>query len=163
MNYYKELLKLKDIHGQEVYLYSTIDINHNDIFGLANVVDEFKSSLSDYQKWALHFNKEDAKAMAEALLDRIKELEKSDNKNDDDKAIDLEKRYNELSIRVSRSFDIIVSLEKRIESLELALRSLSAHPDDKNNDREYIEKMKAVAKRYEDMYHRYFNLLYGEK
>jgi len=139
MNYYKELLKLKDIHGQEVYLYSTIDINHNDIFGLANVVDEFKSSLSDYQKWALHFNKEDAKAMAEALLDRIKELEKTDNKNDvDDKVIDLEKKYNELNIRVSRSSDIIVRLDKRIESLELALRSLSSHPNKENNGRTWI-------------------------
>ena len=131
MHYYKEILKLKDIHGQEVYLYSTIDSNHNDIFGLANVVDEFKSSLNDYQKWAIHFNKENAKVIAKSLLDRIKELEKSDNKNDDDKAIDLEKRYNELSIRVSRSFDIIVSLEKRIESLELALRSLSSHNNKK--------------------------------
>ena len=147
MHYYKEILKLKDIHGQEVYLYSTIDSNHNDIFGLANVVDEFKSSLNDYQKWAIHFNKENAKVIAKSLLDRIKELEKSDNKNDDDKAIDLEKRYNELSIRVSRSFDIIVSLEKRIESLELALRSLSAHPDDKNNDREYKVKWRENKKK----------------
>ena len=136
MNYYKELLKLKDIHGQEIYLYSTIDINHNDMFGLANIVDEFKSSLSDYQKWALHFNKENAKAMAEALLDRIKELEKPDNKNDvDDEVIDLEKKYNELSIRVSRSFDIIVSLEKRIESLEYALHCLTLHPDKENDYR----------------------------
>ena len=143
--HYKEILKLKDIHGQEVYLYSTIDINHNDIFGLANVVDEFKSSLSDYQKWALHFNKEDAKAMAEALLDRIKELEKPEK------------------TQTLTGDEIIQDLEKRIEWLELALRSLSSHPDDKNNDREYIEKMKAVAKGYEDMYHRYFNLLYGQK
>lgn len=107
MNYYKELLKLKDIHGQEVYLYSTIDINYNDIFGLANVVDEFKSSLSDYQKWALHFNKEDAKAMAEALLDRIKELEKTEQK------------------QTLTGDEIIRDLEKRIESLELALRSFT--------------------------------------
>ena len=186
MNYYKELLKLKDIHGQEVYLYSTIDINHNDIFGLANVVDEFKSSLSDYQKWALHFNKEDAKAMAEALLDRIKELEKTEKTQtltSDEIIDDLEKKYNELSIRVSRSFDIIVSLEKRIESLELALRSLSSHNNKKimtekeigiiplflrlcvrrinmssrhlsNKD---IEKMKALAKGYEDMFDRHIH------
>ena len=151
MNYYKELLKLKDIHGQEVYLYSTTGIL-------------FKSSLDDYQKWAIHFTKDDVVGMPEALLDRIEELEKPDNKNDvDDKVIDLEKKYNELNIRVSRSSDIIVRLDKRIESLELALRSLSVHLDDKNNDREYIEKMKAVAKGYEDMYYRYFNLLYGEK
>ena len=120
MNYYKELLKLKDIHGQEVYLYSTIDINHNDIFGLANVVDEFKSSLSDYQKWALHFNKEDAKAMAEALLDRIKELEKTEQK------------------QTLTGDEIIRDLEKRIESLELALRSLSLHPNKENNGRTWI-------------------------
>jgi excinuclease UvrABC nuclease subunit len=120
MNYYKELLKLKDIHGQEVYLYSTIDINHNDIFGLANVVDEFKSSLSDYQKWALHFNKEDAKAMAEALLDRIKELEKTEQK------------------QTLTGDEIIRDLEKRIESLELALRSLSSHPNKENNGRTWI-------------------------
>ena len=120
MNYYKELLKLKDIHGQEIYLYSTIDINHNDIFGLANVVDEFKSSLSDYQKWALHFNKEDAKAMAEALLDRIKELEKTEQK------------------QTLTGDEIIRDLEKRIESLELALRSLSSHPNKENNGRTWI-------------------------
>ena len=120
MNYYKELLKLKDIHGQEVYLYSTIDINHNDIFGLTNVVDEFKSSLSDYQKWALHFNKEDAKAMAEALLDRIKELEKTEQK------------------QTLTGDEIIRDLEKRIESLELALRSLSSHPNKENNGRTWI-------------------------
>ena len=118
MNDYKEILKLKDIHGQEVYLYSTIDINHNDIFGLANVVDEFKSSLSDYQKWALHFNKEDAKAMAEALLDRIKELEKPEK------------------TQTLTGDEIIQDLEKRIEWLELALRSLSSHNNKKNNDRE---------------------------
>ena len=121
MKYYKELLKLKDIHGQEVYLYSTTGIL-------------FKSSLDDYQKWAIHFTKDDVVGMPEALLDRIEELEKPDNKNDvDDKVIDLEKKYNELNIRVSRSSEIIVRLDKRIESLELALRSLSSHPDYKNN------------------------------
>ena len=154
--HYKEILKLKDTHEREVTFYSTVDINLKSIIGIS--IKE-----ANGQVCGCHFSIEDTKTIIKAITERLEELEKLDNKNDDEEALDLEKKYNELSIRVSRSFDIIVSLEKRIESLELALRSLSVHLDDKNKDREYIEKMKAVAKGYEDMYHRYFNLLYGQK
>ena len=159
--HYKEILKLKDIHEKEVNFYSTVDINLKNIIGIS--IKEPNIYQGEHV-CGFHFSIEDTKTIIKAITKRLEELEKPDNKNDvDDKVIDLEKKYNELNIRVSRSSDIIVRLDKRIESLELALRSLSVHLDDKNNDREYIEKMKAVAKGYEDMYHRYFNLLYGEK
>ena len=159
--HYKEILKLEDIHEKEVNFYSTVDIDLKSIIGIS--IKEPNIYQGEHICGS-HFSIEDTKAIIKALSERLEELEKPDNKNDDDdEAIDLEKKYNELSIRVSRSFDIIVSLEKRIESLELALRSLSSHLDDKNKDREYIEKMKAVSKGYEDMYHKYFNLLYGQK
>ena len=158
--HYKEILKLKDTHEREVNFYSTVDIDLKNIIGIS--IKESNIYQGEHV-CGCHFSIEDTKTIIKAITERLEELEKLDNKNDDEEALDLEKKYNELSIRVSRSFDIIVSLEKRIESLELALRSLSVHLDDKNKDREYIEKMKAVSKGYEDMYHKYFNLLYGQK
>ena len=161
--HYKEILKLKDTHEREVNFYSTVDTNLKNIIGIS--ITEPNIYQGEHV-CGCHFSIEDTKTIMKTISERLEELEKTEQRQTltrDEIIEDLEKKYNELSIRVSRSFDIIVSLEKRIESLELALRSLSAHPDDKNNDREYIEKMKAVAKGYEDMYHRYFNLLYGQK
>ena len=133
--HYKQILKLKDIHGQEVNFYSTVDIDLKNIIGIS--IKEPNIYQGEHV-CGCHFSIEDTKAIIKAITERLDELEKPDNKNDDEEALDLEKKYNELSIRVSRSFDIIVSLEKRIESLELALRSLSSHPNKENNGRTWI-------------------------
>ena len=140
--HYKEILKLKDIHEKEVNFYSTVDINLKNIIGIS--IKEPNIYQGEHVCGS-HFSIEDTKAIIKVIAERLEELEKTEQ------------------TQTLTGDEIIRDLEKRIESLELALRSLSSHPDDKNNDREYIEKMKAVAKRYEDMYHRYFNLLYGEK
>ena len=132
--HYKEILRLKDIHEKEVNFYSTVDINLKNIIGISITEPNIFDGV--YNNYTVHFSKEDTKTIIKAITERLDELEKPDNKNDvDDEVIDLEKKYNELSIRVSRSFDIIVSLEKRICELEYALRSLPTHLDNKNNDR----------------------------
>lgn len=133
--HYKQILKLKDIHEKEVNFYSTVDTNLKNIIGIS--ITEPNIYQGEHV-CGCHFSIEDTKAIIKAITERLDELEKPDNKNDDEEALDLEKKYNELSIRVSRSFDIIVSLEKRIESLELALRSLSSHPNKENNGRTWI-------------------------
>ncbi len=140
--HYKEILKLKDIHEKEVNFYSTVDINLKNIIGIS--IKEPNIYQGEHV-CGFHFSIEDTKAIIKVIAERLEELEKTEQ------------------TQTLTGDEIIRDLEKRIESLELALRSLSSHPDDKNNDREYIEKMKAVAKGYEDMYHRYFNLLYGQK
>ena len=131
--HYKEILKIKDIHEKEVNFYSTVDIDLKNIIGISIAQPNI---YQGEQVCRSYFSKEDTKTIIKAITERLDELEKPDNKNDvDDEVIDLEKKYNELSIRVSRSFDIIVSLEKRICELEYALRSLPTHLDNKNNDR----------------------------
>ena len=140
--HYKEILKLEDIHEKEVNFYSTVDINLKNIIGIS--IKEPNIYQGEHVCGS-HFSIEDTKAIIKVIAERLEELEKTEQ------------------TQTLTGDEIIRDLEKRIESLELALRSLSSHPDDKNNDREYIEKMKAVAKGYEDMYHRYFNLLYGQK
>ena len=140
--HYKEILKLKDTHEREVNFYSTVDIDLKNII----VISIKESNIYQGEHvCGCHFSIEDTKTIIKAITERLEELEKPEK------------------TQTLTGDEIIQDLEKRIESLELALRSLSSHLDDKNNDREYIEKMKAVAKGYEDMYHRYFNLLYGEK
>ena len=141
--HYKEILKLEDIHEKEVNFYSTVDIDLKRIIGISITEPNIFDGV--YNNYTVHFSKEDTKTIIKAITERLEELEKPEK------------------TQTLTGDEIIQDLEKRIESLELALRSLSSHPDDKNNDREYIEKMKAVAKGYEDMYHRYFNLLYGQK
>ena len=140
--HYKEILKLEDIHEKEVNFYSTVDINLKNIIGIS--IKEPNIYQGEHVCGS-HFSIEDTKAIIKVIAERLEELEKTEQ------------------TQTLTGDEIIRDLEKRIESLELALRSLSSHPDDKNNDREYIEKMKAVAKGYEDMYYRYFNLLYGQK
>ena len=141
--HYKEILKLKDIHEKEVNFYSTVDIDLKRIIGIS--ITEPNICDGVYNNYTFHFSKEDTKTIIKAITERLEELEKTEQ------------------TQTLTGDEIIRDLDKRIESLELALHSLSVHLDDKNNDREYIEKMKAVAKGYEDMYHRYFNLLYGQK
>ena len=134
--HYKEILKLKDTHEREVNFYSTVDIDLKNIIGIS--IKESNIYQGEHV-CGCHFSIEDAKAIIKAIAKRLEELEKAEQRQTltrDEIIEDLEKKYNELSIRVSRSFDIIVSLEKRIESLELALRSLSSHNNKKNNDRE---------------------------
>lgn len=140
--HYKQILKLKDIHEKEVNFYSTVDTNLKNIIGIS--ITEPNIYQGEHV-CGCHFSIEDTKTIMKTISERLEELEKTEK------------------TQTLTDDEIIRDLEKRIESLELALRSLSSHPDDKNNDREYIEKMKAVAKGYEDMYHRYFNLLYGQK
>ena len=138
--HYKEILRLKDIHEKEVNFYSTVDINLKNIIGISITEPNIFDGV--YNNYTVHFSKEDTKTIIKAITERLEELEKPEQ------------------TRTLIGDEIIRDLEKRIESIESTLSSLSSHLDDKNNDREYIEKMKAVAKRYEDMYHRYFNLLY---
>jgi hypothetical protein len=141
--HYKEILRLKDIHEKEVNFYSTVDINLKNIIGISITEPNIFDGV--YNNYTVHFSKEDTKTIIKAITERLEELEKPEQ------------------TRTLIGDEIIRDLEKRIESIESTLSSLSSHLDDKNNDREYIEKMKALAKGYEDMYHRYFNLLYGEK
>ena len=141
--HYKEILKLKDIHEKEVNFYSTVDIDLKRIIGISITEPNIFDGV--YNNYTVHFSKEDTKTIIKAITERLEELEKTEQ------------------TQTLTGDEIIRDLDKRIESLELALHSLSVHLDNKNNDREYIEKMKAVAKGYEDMYHRYFNLLYGQK
>ncbi len=134
--HYKEILKLKDTHEREVNFYSTVDIDLKNIIGIS--IKESNIYQGEHV-CGCHFSIEDTKTIIKAITERLEELEKpkqTQTLTRDEIIEDLEKKYNELSIRVSRSFDIIVSLEKRIESLELALRSLSSHNNKKNNDRE---------------------------
>ena len=94
---YKEITKLKDIHGKEVIFYSTVDIDLKNIIGIS-IID----------RPAIHFSKEDTKTIIKAISERLEKLEKTEQ------------------TQTLTGDEIIRDLEKRIESLELALRSLSA-------------------------------------
>ena len=110
--HYKEILKLKDIHEKEVNFYSTVDINLKNIIGISISQD---TACSGDVYASCYFSKEDTKTIIKAITERLDELEKPEQR------------------QTLTSDEIIRDLEKRIESLELALRSLSAHPDIETN------------------------------
>ncbi len=112
--HYKEILKLKDIHGQEVTFYSTVDINLKSIIGIS--IKEPNIYQGEHICGS-HFSIEDAKAIIKAIAKRLEELEKAEQRQ-----------------TLTRD-EIIEDLEKRIESLEDTLRYLTWHPDEENNYR----------------------------
>ena len=115
--HYKEILKLKDIHEKEVNFYSTVDINLKNIIGIS--IKEPNIYQGEHV-CGCHFSIEDTKTIIKAITERLEELEKP-------------KQTQTLT-----GDEIIRDLEKRIESLELALRSLSSHPNKENNGRTWI-------------------------
>jgi hypothetical protein len=115
--HYKEILKLKDIHEKEVNFYSTVDINLKNIIGIS--IKEPNIYQGEHV-CGCHFSIEDTKTIIKAITERLEELEKP-------------KQTQTLT-----GDEIIRDLEKRIESLELALRSLSLHPNKENNGRTWI-------------------------
>ena len=116
--HYKEILKLKDIHEKEVNFYSTVDIDLKRIIGISITEPNIFDGV--YNNYTVHFSKEDTKTIIKAITERLEELEKP-------------KQTQTLT-----GDEIIRDLEKRIESLELALRSLSSHPNKENNGRTWI-------------------------
>ena len=110
---YKEITKTKDIHRNEVVFYSTIDINQEPIIGISIAgYTIYNDNISSY---ACHFSKKEIKRIIKAIAERLEELEKTEQR------------------QTITNDDKIRNLEKRIESLEYALSSLSSHPDNKNN------------------------------
>ena len=116
--HYKEILRLKDIHEKEVNFYSTVDINLKNIIGISITEPNIFDGV--YNNYTVHFSKEDTKTIIKAITERLEELEKPEQ------------------TRTLIGDEIIRDLEKRIESLELALRSLSSHPNKENNGRTWI-------------------------
>jgi len=115
--HYKEILKLEDIHEKEVNFYSTVDIDLKSIIGIS--IKEPNIYQGEHV-CGCHFSIEDTKTIIKAITERLEELEKP-------------KQTQTLT-----GDEIIRDLEKRIESLELALRSLSLHPNKENNGRTWI-------------------------
>ena len=115
--HYKEILKLEDIHEKEVNFYSTVDIDLKSIIGIS--IKEPNIYQGEHV-CGCHFSIEDTKTIIKAITERLEELEKP-------------KQTQTLT-----GDEIIRDLEKRIESLELALRSLSSHPNKENNGRTWI-------------------------
>ena len=115
--HYKQILKLKDIHGQEVNFYSTVDTNLKNIIGIS--ITEPNIYQGEHV-CGCHFSIEDTKTIMKTISERLEELEKTEQRQ-----------------TLTRD-EIIEDLEKRIKSLELALRSLSSHPNKENNGRTWI-------------------------
>jgi hypothetical protein len=115
--HYKEILKLKDIHEKEVNFYSTVDINLKNIIGIS--IKEPNIYQGEHV-CGFHFSIEDTKTIIKAIAKRLEELEKAEQRQ-----------------TLTRD-EIIEDLEKRIKSLELALRSLSSHPDIEINGDIYL-------------------------
>ena len=113
----KEILKTETGYGWELVLYHFIATNTNnkeDVFGIYATTKEGDS------KSVIEFNKKAAKAIIKAIAERLEELEKAEQRQ-----------------TLTRD-EIIEDLEKRIKSLELALRSLSSHPDIEINGDIYL-------------------------
>ncbi len=111
---YKEITKIKDVHGSEVIFYSTVDIKQEPIIGISITGQSINNNIS----YACHFNKKEIKRIIKAISARLEELEKPEKE------------------QTLTGDEIIRNLEKRIESLELSLYSLLSNNNNKNNVRE---------------------------